>query len=109
MKAFIANGVVHLRLPWAHTLKEKRAVIRSLTDRFRQRHKTPLTRLHGVEAHQWEILGFAVIGADHGQLQATANKMLNTIEEQEGEFQISAGRIRIDEIDLSDLARFLPG
>jgi uncharacterized protein YlxP (DUF503 family) len=109
MKAFIAHGIVHLRLPWAHSLKEKRAVLRSLCDQFRHRHKTQLVRLHGVEAHQWEILGFVVMGAEHAQVQATANKMSQTIEAAEGEFQISGSRVLIDEVDLDELARFLPG
>ncbi len=63
MKAFVATCAIRVEIPWSTSLKEKRAPIRSLVDRFRHRHKTPLIRLHGAESHTWEVLGFTIIGS----------------------------------------------
>jgi len=104
MKAFVAACAVRVDLPWASSLKEKRAAIRSLVDRFRHRHKLPLVRLHGVESHTWELLGFTIIGAQAGLVEREARKALDTIEAAEGELLVGRSVVEIDEIDCGGLA-----
>lgn len=108
MKAFIASGTLRVDVSWARSLKEKRSVLRPLVDRFRHRHKTALVRLHGTESHTWEVLGYAFLGSDPAVVEEEARKALRTVEAAEGEFQIIASQVLVDEIDLEPLVRFLP-
>lgn len=100
MKAFVATCAVRVEVPWSTSLKEKRAPIRSLVDRFRHRHKTPLVRLHGAESHTWEILGFSILGAEAWRVEKEARKAIGTIEAAESELVIGRSELLVDEVDL---------
>ncbi len=103
MKAFVATCAIRVEIPWSTSLKEKRAPIRSLVDRFRHRHKTPLIRLHGAESHTWEVLGFTIIGSEAWRVEKEARKAIGTVEAAESELSVVRTELNVDEIDLGRL------
>lgn len=60
---------VEIHLPEAHSLKEKRAVIRGLKDRLRSRFNVSVAELGGQELWQRALVGVVAIGPDRVYLE----------------------------------------
>ena len=56
--------VLTLYLPAAHSLKEKRAVVRSLTARLRGRLELSAAEVGAQDQRQRALIGFAVVSGD---------------------------------------------
>ena len=73
MKGAIAwVGVLHLEIGCAgpRSLKEKRALLQPLLHRWRSRYSLSVTRLAGLDAHDWELVALAAIDGDRDRLTA---------------------------------------
>jgi uncharacterized protein YlxP (DUF503 family) len=51
-------------MPWVSNLKEKRALIRPVTERLKARFPVSVARLDGLDSHDWEIIGVVSISHD---------------------------------------------
>lgn len=56
-------------IPFAHSLKEKRMVVRSLTDKVRHKFNVSVAEVDTQDTHQILTLGIAVVSgeASHGE------------------------------------------
>lgn len=61
---YIAVYIADLSLPWVTNLKEKRAIIRPVTERLKVRYPVSVARLDGLNAHTWERIGVTAISHD---------------------------------------------
>lgn len=57
----IAAVTFRLRAPWARTLKEKRMIVRSLTEQLRNRFHVSAAEVDEQDAHQIIVIGIAAV------------------------------------------------
>ena len=57
----IAAMTLRLRVPWAHSLKEKRAVVKSLISRLQNRFHVSAAEIGGLDTHQLIVIGVAAV------------------------------------------------
>jgi uncharacterized protein len=75
-------GVCRLTLlaSHCHSLKEKRAIVRTLKDRVRARFHVPVSEVGGQDTWQRIVLGFAVVGSDRQTVDRTAGEIAAFVE-----------------------------
>lgn len=62
---------LELHLPYAHSLKEKRLVIRKLQDRLRARFNVSVSELDFQDMWQRSLIGVAALASDAAVVEAT--------------------------------------
>lgn len=64
-----------LYLPYCHSLKEKRKVVKSASEKLRTRFKCSVAELDHQDLWQRSRLGLAVVGSDRAFLERVSGKM----------------------------------
>ncbi len=64
MLGYIGVYTARLEMPWVSNLKEKRALIRPVTERLKARFPVSVARLDGLDSHDWETIGVVSISHD---------------------------------------------
>lgn len=83
---FIATARIKLHLPWVHSLKEKRMVVKSLSSKVRNQFNVSVAEVDEQDIHQIAVLGVAGIAGDRSQADSIIDHVLNFVEENtEGE------------------------
>ena len=77
----IAALTVRLRMPWVHSLKEKRMVIKSILARTRNQFNISAAEVDEQDIHQIAVLGFAAVAGDRAQADSILDHMITYIEE----------------------------
>ncbi len=72
--------VVRIFIAEARSLKQKRAVLRSLKDRVRVRFNVSSAEVDGHDKWQTAVLGFAMVSRDHRHLERTLQHLLAYVE-----------------------------
>jgi len=67
---------LELYLPYCHSLKEKRRVIKSAADRLRSKFKMSVAELDYQDTWQRSLLGAAAVGSSREVLEQMSNKIL---------------------------------
>ncbi len=67
--------ILEIHLPHAHSLKEKRAVIRKLRDRLRTRFNVSVAELEHQDLWQRAVIGVAALSSDHKHLESVLQKV----------------------------------
>jgi uncharacterized protein len=62
---------IELHLPYAHSLKEKRLVIRKLQDRLRARFNVSVSELDYQDLWQRSLIGIAALASDDSVVEST--------------------------------------
>ena len=69
--------MVRFSTPFVRSLKEKRSLIKPITEGLKVRFPVSVARLEGLDAHDWELVGVAAIAADpvwlRGMLETAAD------------------------------------
>lgn len=76
----VAVTEVKLIAPWAHSLKEKRMVVKSLLAKIRNRFNVSAAEVAEQDVHQTIVLGIACIAADSAQGDSVMDHVLNFLE-----------------------------
>lgn len=79
MTMFVGVCRMSLRIPHSHSLKDKRAVVRRLRDRLAQQHGVTLRELAGGDTWQRADLGFAVLGRDRAEADASLRRAVGFV------------------------------
>ncbi|HWT73572.1 MAG TPA: DUF503 domain-containing protein [Mobilitalea sp.] len=83
---FVATAKITLHLPWVHSLKEKRMVVKSLCAKVRNQYNVSIAEVDEQDIHQTAVLGFAGVAGDRAQADSIIDHVLNYIEDNtEGE------------------------
>lgn len=91
---FIATGTIKIHLPWVHSLKEKRMVVKSLLAKVRNQFNVSAAEVEEQDLHQIAVLGFAGIAGDRAQADSILEQVFNFIESNtEGEVVITEREI----------------
>jgi uncharacterized protein YlxP (DUF503 family) len=73
--------VVTLRLPASRSLKDKRQVVRSLSERLRRQFNVAVAEIEDQDIWQSAVLGLAVVSNDAGHATRMLERILEVIEE----------------------------
>ena len=72
---------VEIHLPFSHSLKDKRKVLKSLKDRLR-RHNVSVAEVDAQDLWQRSVLGIAAVSGTKPPLEALFQAILGEIESQ---------------------------
>lgn len=73
--------MVTLQLPASRSLKDKRQVVRSLTDRLRRQFNVAVAEVEEHDAWQTAVLGLAVVSNEAGHAERQLDRIVNAIEQ----------------------------
>lgn len=73
--------VVTLHLPAARSLKDKRQVVRSLTERLRRTFNVAVAEVEEQDTWQTAVLGLAVVSNDAGHAHRQLDRIVEAIEQ----------------------------
>ncbi|MCB0274040.1 MAG: DUF503 domain-containing protein [Calditrichaeota bacterium] len=71
---------VELYIPGSTSLKDKRAVLRSVKDRLSKKFNVSVAETDHQDKWQRAELGFAQVGSDYGFLEQNINKIFNILD-----------------------------
>ena len=93
---YVGVLTIRVEMPWVSSLKEKRALVKPIVERLKSRFPVSASRLDGLNAHDWEVIGVVTISSDYGWIEDTLRMA--------GDF-IAAGDYRVTEewVDISPL------
>lgn len=77
----IGACIITLRLPGCHSLKEKRQVVRSLSERLRRRFNVAVAEVEEQDLWQTAVLGLAVVSNDAGHAARQIDTVIAAVEE----------------------------
>ena len=97
MSFWIAAAQLSLRLPFAGRLKDRRHVVRSLTDGVRGRFAISASDLGPDGCHNVAELGFAAAGSSSAELDERMGNLEKYLyqREEEGEFEITGFSLEV--------------
>ena len=78
----VAVAVFEIHIPHARSLKEKRAVVRSLRDRLRSRWEVSAAEVGLQELHQRARLAVAMVASDGANVEPLFEEMAAIVEQQ---------------------------
>lgn len=70
-RGYVGVYTARLEMPWVRNLKEKRALVRPVTERLKARFPVSVARLDGLDAHGWEVIGVVTISHDGAWVEET--------------------------------------
>ena len=82
---------MELRIDHAHSLKEKRHVVRSLKDRLREKFNISIAEIDDMDLHNSAVLAAAVVSPS----KDCAGRVLEAVE-RETESQVGPMLVRVD-------------
>jgi uncharacterized protein YlxP (DUF503 family) len=76
----IGTAAIKIHLPWVHSLKEKRMVVKSLSAKVHNQFNVSVAEIEEQDIHQIAVLGIAGIAGDRAQADSIIDNALNFIE-----------------------------
>ena len=77
----VAISVFELHMPHARSLKEKRRVVKSLTERVHRRHRVSVAETDYHDLHQRAEIGIAAVHASRRQLERQMDAIRSLVDE----------------------------
>jgi len=73
----MVTGIVKIKIyvPWVHSLKEKRMIVKSICSRVRNKFNVSIAEVEDQDIHQSIVLGFACVTSSN----AHADQIINTV------------------------------
>ena len=79
MKVLIVT--VNLRAEWVHSLKEKRMIVRSISQKLRNKFNISVNEVGSQDIHNLITIGISAICSTHAHADSTAEHIINFIED----------------------------
>lgn len=89
---FVGICRLGMHLPAAKSLKDKRAIVQSLTSRLRNEFSLAAAEVEGQDRHQWAVIGLAVVSNESGHAREVLEKAARYVESS----RLDAELIEID-------------
>jgi uncharacterized protein YlxP (DUF503 family) len=77
----VGAAIVEIHVHGSQSLKEKRGVVRSISQRVRNRFNVAVAEVGGQDTWQRAQLGIAATGSDAGRIRAVLEKVMQFIED----------------------------
>jgi uncharacterized protein YlxP (DUF503 family) len=71
---------IKIHIPWAHSLKEKRMVVKSICAKVRNKFNVSIAEIEEQDIHQIIVLGISYVTTDNAQADSIADHVINFIE-----------------------------
>lgn len=84
---YIGVYIADLETPWVKSLKEKRSLIKPVTEKLKSRFPVSVARLDGLESHDWERIGATAISHDAVWLESLCQQ-LHTFVSSHGDYRV---------------------
>jgi uncharacterized protein len=82
----IGTVIVKIYIPWVHSLKEKRMVVKSICEKVRNKFNVSIAEIEDQDKHQILVIGIATVAGDMSHCDSIIDHVLNFIESNtEGE------------------------
>ena len=76
----IGTGKIKIYVPWVHSLKEKRSIVKSICAKARNKFNISVAEVEMQDTHQWIVVGFACVVNDSRVADSIIDNVLNFIE-----------------------------
>ncbi len=77
----IATVKIKIHLPWVHSLKEKRMVVKSLIAKLQNKFNVSVAEIDEQDVHQIAVIGVAGLAGDAAMADSVIDHVLNFAEE----------------------------
>lgn len=71
---------IKIHIPWAHSLKEKRMVVKSICARVHNKFNVSISEVESQDAHQIITLGISYVTTENAHADSIADNVINFIE-----------------------------
>ncbi len=71
---------IKIHIPWSHSLKEKRMVVKSICAKIRNRFNVSIAEVEEQDTHKIIVLGVSYATTDNAQADSIADHVVNFIE-----------------------------
>lgn len=71
---------IKIYIPWAHSLKEKRMVVKSICAKVRNKFNVSIAEIGEQDVHQTIVLGVSCVTTDNAQTDSIIDHVINFIE-----------------------------
>lgn len=95
MTIYIGVYLARLEMPWVSSLKEKRSLVRPVTERLKVRFPVSVARLDGLESHTWERIGATAISHDAVWLEGMLNRVDSFVASQ-GPYRVVESSVEVE-------------
>ncbi len=82
-RIFYGVGLLELHLPYSRSLKEKRAVVKSLKDRLAEGLRVSVVDAGPQDLWQSAVLGIGYVGRDEGSVRSVLASIQRTVEQED--------------------------
>ncbi len=72
---------INLRAEWVHSLKEKRMIVRSITQKLKNKFNISVNEVGDQDIHNYITIGISGICATNAQVDSTYENIINFVEE----------------------------
>ena len=72
--------IIHLRIEWANSLKEKRAVVKSIIAKAGNKFNVSIAEVGDLSSHKDAAIGFACVTNETRHAQSVIQNVINFIE-----------------------------
>lgn len=76
----IGTCKIYLRVEWAKTLKDKRMVLRSLTDKMKNKFNISVAEVEAQDIHNLIVIGFACVTNEVSHANSIINNVVNYVD-----------------------------
>ncbi len=76
----VAAGTLNIKIPYSHSLKEKRAVINSIKRKLVNKFNISVAEVGDLDLRNSAIIGFSAVSSDKNYLMSTVEKVFDFIE-----------------------------
>ena len=78
---YIGVCTIWLTIPDSHSLKQKRKVVKSITDRLKNRFNIAVAEVDALDRHQQAVLGVVSVSNDKKHLNRVLSYVVNFVED----------------------------
>jgi uncharacterized protein YlxP (DUF503 family) len=98
VRGYVGVYTCRLEMPWVSNLKEKRSIVRPVTERLKARFPVSVARLDGLNEHGWEVIGVVTIHSEGGWVEDTLNQVADFIAAN-GEYTVKDESLEVNALD----------
>ena len=77
----IGTGKIYLYADWVHSLKEKRAIVKSIIDKVKNRFNISIAEVENLDMHKSIVLGLACVSNSTRHSDSCIQKVIEYIEQ----------------------------
>lgn len=87
---FIAYGRAEVFLPYCHSLKDKRMLVKGLTERLKNRISISVSEVAGHDLWQRSVIGFSLVSAKYNEVDFFIQLIQETLYQYSDQLEITA-------------------